>query len=320
MKLSGFKLLVIIVPFLLFGALVEIGTLMKKDIYQDKSTLVQEHKDEVEVLFMGSSMMMTAVMPQLSAVPALNLGLPVESAYTSLRLASHLKSDLPRLHTVVISVYDDTFILSETRKTHAERDYWIQFGLEPLNPVENLFAIFSNPTRRTLEMIPFIPWDFENHPATVGITTHPTERGHIYYKNQEPINFPKLAQLMCAVQDKPLQVDTLEKNINWIKQWLEAHLIPEIRVVFVALPSEKQCIESRPDSWRAVLRERMTELTESCSNCSFIDYTLVPEWQQSEYYADSVHMNLHGATSFTRALLNDLGLTMVPDELMTKYP
>jgi hypothetical protein len=320
MKSVTVRFVIILLPLILFGALVEVGTFKKKDIYQKKATLLEQNKDELEVLFMGSSMMLTAVMPQLSAVPALNLGLPVESVYTSLRLASHLKSDLPRLHTVVISVYDDTYILSETRKTYAERDYWIRFGLAPLNPVGDLVAVFSNTTRRTFELIPFIPWNFENHPATEGVTTHPTERGHIYYMNQEPIDFPKLAQLMCAVQDKPLQVDTLEKNINWIKQWLEAHLAPEIRVVFVALPSEKQCIESRPESWRAALRVRMTELTQSCSNCAFLDYTLTPEWLQSEYYADSVHMNLHGATSFTRALLNDLGLPMVPDELMTKYP
>ena len=320
MKAAFFKIVITLLPLTLFSIFVEVRTFIKQDIYQKKSELLDFYKDEVEVLFMGSSMMLTAVMPQLSAVPALNLGLPVENVYTSLRLASHLQPDLPRLHTLVISVYDDSFLLQDTYKTHAERDYWIRFGLEPKNPVEALFAVFSNSTRRTLEMIPFIPWNFENHPATEGITTHPTERGHIYYLNQEPIEFPKLAQLMCAIQDFPIQPEILEKNVNWIKNWLEDSLSPDTRVVFVALPSEKHCMDSRPDSWRSTLRLKMTELTESCSTCTFLDYSQSPEWHQSEYFADSVHMNLHGATTFTKALLNDLGLPLVPDEQLTKYP
>ncbi len=320
MKSIVVKLIIILLPLILFSALVEVGTLMKQDMYQKKAELLDLHKDEVEVLFMGSSMMLTAVMPHLSAVPALNLGLPVENVYTSLRLASHLQPDLPRLHTLVISVYDDSFLLQDVQKTHAERDYWIRFGLEPEHPVEELFAVFSNSTRRTLEMIPFIPWNFENHPATEGITTHPTERGHIYYLNQEPIDFPKLAELMCASQDFPIQPEILEKNVNWIKKWLEINLSPDTRVVFVALPSEKHCVDSRPESWRNVLRLKMNELTESCSRCTFLDYSQSPEWHQSEFFADSVHMNLQGATTFTQALLNDLGLPLFPDEQLNKYP
>ena len=293
---------------------------MKQDIYQRKAELLDIHNEEVEVLFMGSSMIMTSVMPQLSAVPALNLGLPVENVNTSLRLASHLQPDLPRLHTIVISVNDNSFMLPETQKTHAERDYWIRFGLVPLNPVEHLFAVFSNSTRRTLELIPLIPWNFENHPATDGITTHLTERGHIYYKNQEPIDFPKLARLMCAAPNEPFQLDALEKNVNGIKQWLEVNLAPDIRVVFVALPSEKHCMESRPAAWRTLLRSKMSELTESCSNCTFLDYSQSPEFHQSEYFADSIHMNLHGATTLTKALMNDLGLPLVPDGQLTEYP
>jgi hypothetical protein len=313
MKSIVVKLIIILLPLILLSALVEVWTFRKKDLYKIKAELLDLHKNEVEVLFMGSSMMLTAVMPQLSTVPALNLGLPVESVYTSLRFATHLQSDLPRLHTVVISVYDNSLLLHIAQKTHAERDYWIRFGLEPENPVENLFAVFSNSSRRTLEMIPLIPWNFENHPATEGITTHPTERGHIYYTNQEPIDFQKLAKLMCAAEDSLVQVESLEKNVNWIREWLEGNMRPNIRVVFVALPTEKNCLDSRPDAWRSHLRSKMTELTESCSNCAFLDYIQTPEWHESEYFADSVHMNLHGATAFTKALLNDLGLPVVPE-------
>jgi hypothetical protein len=314
------KLIIILLPLTLFSIFVEVRTFMKQDMYQKKAELLDFYKDEVEVLYMGSSMMLTAVMPQLSAVPALNLGLPVENVYTSLRLASHLQPDLPRLHTLVISVYDDSFLLQDTHKTHAERDYWIRFGLEPKNPVEEMLAVFSNSTRRTLEMIPFIPWNFENHPATEGITTHPTERGHAYWMNQEPIEFPRLAQLMCATEYIPTQPEIHENNLTWIKNWLDVNLAPDTRVVFVALPAEKHCMDSRPDAWRSLLRLKMTELTESCSTCTFLDYTQSPEWHQSEYFADAVHMNLHGATTFTKALLNDLGLPQVPDEQLTKYP
>jgi hypothetical protein len=123
------KMGAVLLPLVLFTVLVDLGTFLKKDIYHTKGDLLDQHKDQVEVLFMGSSMMFTSVMPQFSDVPALNLGLPIESMYTSLRMVSHLQSQLPKLHTVVISVSANNLFATDHTLNPSERDYWLRFGL-----------------------------------------------------------------------------------------------------------------------------------------------------------------------------------------------
>jgi hypothetical protein len=281
---------------------------------------VDQHKDQVEVLFMGSSMMFTAVMPQFSDVPALNLGLPLENMYTSLRMVSHLQSQLPKLHTVVISVSPNNLFMSDHTLNTSERDYWLRFGLPMETGVEQVFAVTSNTPQRTLELVPGIDWDFPIHPATVGISTHPTELGHIYYENAGPVDFEKLSQMQCIPTESNVHPRFMDANVRWIQNWFAHNQLGDIRIVFITIPNHHDCFTRIPEDWNTLFSVGMSTVLDSCNGCEFVDYTAQEYLQQSEYFADAVHMTLRGASTFTRVLLTDLGLPLSPQGLVSDLP
>lgn len=111
--------LIFFIPVLLGYLIIEMMTLNLPMSYQITSEYLNENKEDIEVIILGSSQMKDGIDPSLLDKPTLNMASGDQHHNTDFKLLKGLIDQLPSLNTVVLEVSYSHFELP-----HNERDFW----------------------------------------------------------------------------------------------------------------------------------------------------------------------------------------------------
>ena len=112
-------LLLFFAPVILGYAVVEYLTLQLPLSYKVKASYLEENAENIEVLVLGSSQMMTGINPEHISQPTINLASGNQHHDTDFKLLKQLYPKLPQLHTVVLETSYSHFELP-----HNGKDFW----------------------------------------------------------------------------------------------------------------------------------------------------------------------------------------------------
>lgn len=295
MKTISLKILVILLPFVVFLGFAESRLTNEPKIFSTKSEYIKIHKDEIEILFMGNSTMYSAIIPDLVHPRSYNLGLPGEPSVKSLALAVQLSTELESLNTVVIGLNYTSFFASESVLTDGDRNYWRFFDMSPKSRIENTLAFFSLQPKFIVNNFLESNVVHINDDTVSGLET--TGKGHYYSLGK--VDLEESAKQIVARQTRNAQVQNLENNLQRMSESINRLEKTGIRVVLLRLPTYSGYYLLQDEAMLALNQKAVRYLLDQCTSCEYIDDSHNESLMQPSWYIDSFHFSFEGACQFS---------------------
>lgn len=150
-KIRKFSLTLLIFMLPVLGVLALVEYELRHIEYPEavKNRYIQNHKNKIEILFLGSSQIERAINPEYLSKPAINLANSSQRLPEDFLLLKHFAPQLPSLQVVVIEVgYDKLYRDKNYTSKIIDQKNLLFYGINTFNRIRKLkehFLFFSDP-------------------------------------------------------------------------------------------------------------------------------------------------------------------------------
>jgi hypothetical protein len=259
-----------------------------------KRQVIERHLD-AEVLILGASHSLVGIMPSLLDDDAVNLAGGAQDLYYCCALARRYLPRMRRLKLILLEVAIPTWLSSMDRSSESWRvpAYYFEFGISPprwsLGSVRGLAEfvarrpVFGTDQTDQWAQDPFDDDGFYRvHRALDRTTGKPVAIQHVRY-----------------IRDEYARVHTADV-INLVALCRRRG----IEVVLVRLPGHA-CYRDELDQTSLARLQAMTDKLCAAAQVRYLDYFADVRFKD-EHFNDCNHLNMNGATVFTKILARDL--------------
>ncbi len=298
------SLLLFFTPIVAGCILAELLARAVPESYQFNAKQLEENKDSIEVLILGSSQMLNAVNADLLDRPAINMASGDQHHDTDLKIAKALVERLPKLNTVVFEVSYSHFEMPFNGPNFWKNNVYLSYY-----KINN----FERPTY------------FKDHSLYLAQRRLYSEKINAYFFKNKPISgfnrfgfdtlnysgsFQKLKYNKEAIANRNIKISTEENLYTFNKN--TAHLFAMLRyfeanniqVIICKTPMYTSYLRKRNPN---ILHRRDSVLAQTMINFPKIK-VLDHEEDTTVYsvrdYINQSHLNPTGAIKFTEALSN----------------
>jgi hypothetical protein len=299
------------VPVILGYAIIEYMTLNLPMNYLSTSQYLEEEKDSIEVILLGSSQMNDGIDPALLDKPSLNLASGDQHHDTDFKILKGLIDRLPNLNTVVLEVSYSHFELPHNGKDFWKNSVYLKYyevnNFERVTYFKDRLIFLSHP--------PFFSKKLDEHylkrenTSTFNRYGFDTEN---YSGRFKSLNYDeeKISVSRFKINTKP-DPEIFRTNTSLFFEMIQYLEERDLNIILCHTPVYKTYLPKRD---RGILRRRdsIVELTRRMNP----DIILLNKEKDTISYnvydfTNQSHLNSHGAKLFT-ATLNEI-LNSLPD-------
>jgi hypothetical protein len=304
MKRLFFRLLMILLPFLVVFLVIEFKASRLPNSYAQKKKGLEDQAREVNVLVLGSSHAFDDINPDYFSCKGYNLANVSQSFYYDSRLCMEYIDRLPRLKSVIITVsYFSLFYeMNDLPEGWREYFYYRYFGIRhPLldGTDPRIFSYTALYTRDFISSMLASKVDSKN------------EFGDIQPNGWKKVNAPtesfavsdSTGRKLALFHHSLIRMQNLDPNLRYLREMLSELRKRNIRVCFVMTPAWPTYSDYLQPFIQRANRSVIHELSGEYG-AVFLDYLNDVRFRKSDF-ADNDHLNANGAEKFSRILDRD---------------
>lgn len=286
------------IPIFLGIILLHIYVSYNPSMFRNKANYVQTHKNEIEVLFLGSSHTQEAINPLRMENSVANLAYNAQNVVANCMLFDKYVEELPNLKFLVFEF--DYFTLEDllTRSSDGVPLFRKFHNL----PNTSFFANFSS----KFGDIPFLRtyvyecWKFKLTDYHVNEAGYVTKSKHDPFgdMHHDATRIFDTAPERLKTRHKARGIENIEQNSTLIESMIAKAKTKGIQVIFLALPKYQTYLDREiPDKLKR--RNAYVNKKVKDKDVIFLDYERDPRYKSVDLYLDDNHLGKEGAVIFT---------------------
>lgn len=295
------KLLVFIIPVLLFIFILEINFFNHRNIYSLKKEILENNLSKYKVLVLGSSHVLYGVNPALFNESGFNLAQPSQSFYYDYEILLKYIKSMPSLRVVIIPVSYFSFEYDFLNSPEYWRSnfYKIYFGIPDKNEkidfrkIQGGFLFLRETALLSLKEIIKVN-------SELGIS----DSGAYRCKDVLPKNIRKNGLKRIEAQNGIMDRTMVGENEKLLGEIIELCIAANIEPVIITTPA-LNVYEENLD--KRIYLEMQNTIAHFCKKYNIKYYNYMSDGRFSvEDFCDADHLNFKGADKFSRVLNQEI--------------
>lgn len=296
------KLILFASPVIIFIVLVNCLIAFTPAMFRNKATYMEKHKNDVEVLFFGSSHTQDAINPlQIKSMTSVNLGYNTQDIKTNYQLFEKYVDETPKLKYVVFEF--DYLALEQPLDLikHNEPLYRKFYGFPN---VENVFTKFA---ASITDIKFFVDYAYESTRYKIGNDYYVNEAGFIERNDLEDFKLMKHdSQLIDSLADQRFgnkfrydQTREFAVNSQLVNNLINHCKKKNIEVILLSIPKYHTFTDRKMETKMAKRQHYLDSITTHTTNVKYFDYEQDKRFSSVTNYRDDNHLNPTGGNKFT---------------------
>lgn len=301
------KLFIFILPIIVLCIFFEIKVRNVINSVNKKKVLLNQQKDEIEILVFGSSYAYAGINPDFINLRTFNLANTAQDLYYDYELLKNVINMLPKLKMIIISIsyqsfeykttssidYARSFLYSHTFRIPNE-NFWRRF--DPRNI--SLFALYE----------PYNVWQYTWKDFKVDLATNMNSTGWGYVKYDHKVKFNDVeGKELLAYLNNDLSQKNLSQNKLYLESIIKLTKNQHIKLLLITPPVSEEFMNQMNQNRYKRMQNEITEISQKydITYLNFIDDRRFKVYD----FADLMHLNDQGAEKFSLYLdrvINDV--------------
>lgn len=280
-----------IVP-LLFMTVAEIVLRYVPNSYKDKLSIIENNKDDVELLIMGSSHSNNGINPRLFPMKAINVAMGGQGITIDEFLLERYIGQMPNLKYIILPIgYPTLYMFDAVGSPDRYMYYNVYYNYEPnIFSVDN-YEIF-HPHSVKAKLLSLFSGDYIPFDDSLG-----------FHGINDSIDFNAVETVSWQTV-KNFSNDTVEKNVHAFSNIAKIAEENNVKLIIITMPVHKSFYELSDKAQMKFTENVIHDILAGHSNCIYWDYYAA--FMDDSCYCDATHLNAIGADFFTKKLINDL--------------
>ncbi|MBO7481728.1 MAG: hypothetical protein J6T63_06440 [Bacteroidales bacterium] len=261
--------------------------------YKHKLSIIENNKNDVELLIMGSSHANNGLNPHLFPIKTINCAMGGQGITIDDFLLKRYIGQMPNLKYIILPVdYPTLFLPDAVGSPDRYMYYNVYYKFEP-----NIFSLDNyeifHPHSVKAKLWALFRDDFTIYDDSLG------------FHGINDLSFTSDASETVKWQTtENISNKTIDKNICAFSNIAKMTEINGIKLIIITMPVHKSFYELSDTAQMKFTRNTIQNIMIQHNNCIYLDYyaTLFND----SCYSDATHLNIIGADSFTKLLVHDL--------------
>jgi len=303
------KIILFIIPFVLFFTIMEIGLSNVQNMYSIKADILNSQKDNAEILVLGASQSQRAFNPEFFSNNVLNMANNTQSIYLDTHIAEEYMNKMPKLNGVIFNLMPPVMEWNDGgESTDRLRFYYaIYYGLDYEKwtdnfDIQNISKIFMFGYSESIEyaMKGFdVKLDGGGEYTLKGFYTDSSSTMEL----NPDTDYREQAQMYINGFKKELSDKNFENNKKNIEKTIVKLKDSGVTPIFVITPVMKEYASINDDCYKKTL-EFIQEMNQKY-DVKYFDYFSNSEFGSKDFF-DVSHLNEKGSVKFSKMLDTDI--------------
>jgi hypothetical protein len=273
------------------------------NVYRSKKQYLDEHANEIEVLFLGSSHALYGINPEVLEIRSFNASHSSQTFFFDLKIFEKYRDNYANLKAVIIPVsYFSYFysLLEDMTQLHSLRNYRLYYNLQFPFRLESYSEILSIKFDSNVERILDYYIKGKNPPTSTSLGFWDFEKD-----SQDRRDLCQTGIERAEGHTRISSYDFFEENYKALVTIIEYCKTNNILVLLYTPPGYKSYRENLNMEQLELMYETTYDIVEKYENCSYVDYLADSDFSADDFY-DGDHLNEQGARKLTKKLYSSL--------------
>lgn len=296
MKNFVIRLVVFLVPIIVFFGLMEISLRNIPNDYSFKKKYLDNNSNNIEVLYLGSSHVYYGVNPEFSNYASFNAAHISQSLDYDLAILNKYKNCWNSLRYIILPV--DYFSLYSTLKDGKEKwrvkNYALYYGIENKNlrgNFELLNGRFSSNFKRIKDKLVENKTDVTSNKLGWGFTNN----------SRDAVDLLKSGKMAAERHTKIKNIETINNNIKTLNEIIQFADTQKVKVIFFTAPAFNSYVNNLNKEQLSNTISIIKKISSGNNNINYFNLLGDDSFTNKDFY-DADHLNERGAYKLTLKL------------------
>lgn len=289
------KSLLFCAPVLVFMLIMELLLRNIPNDYSYKKNYLNQHSDEIEILFLGSSHAYRSINPKFIHSNGFNAAHIAQSLDYDIEILKKYEKQMDKLKYIVIPI--DYFSLYNRLETGIEnwriKNYNIYYGLHRSFNCKDNFEILNGKLLENSKRVVQFYWRNKSDIScnTLG-----------WGKRNSKMNKDMMATGKAAAQRQSKKMKSFfNGNVEIVKEIIAIAKFKKAKVIFYTNPGYKTYVSQLNKEQLKITYKTIKRIANSNPNVTYYDFLSDPSFMKEDFF-DADHLNEIGAEKFSKKM------------------
>lgn len=294
------KVLLFLLPVLVVIVILEMALRLMPNDYKVKSTYLEVHAGEIEVLILGSSHAYYGIDPEYFSDACFNAAFYSQTLRYDLEIVKKYQSRFEKLNTIILPIsYFSFFSQLETgNASYMVKKYNLYMGMDVSSALKDHMELLGIQSRKNFRKLGDYYIRGEN-PITCNELGWGTTHQSIDKLDLEKTGID--ASLRHTRRIEESEGERAVENQGYLQELIGICNDMDIGLILLTLPAYETYASRLKSNYLDYNKETIHLMLEACENCDYLDLLNDPDFTEEDYY-DADHLNEFGARKLSEKL------------------
>lgn len=290
------KTLLFCVPVLILILIMELLLRNIPNDYSYKKNYLDQHSNEIEAIFLGSSHAFYSINPKNIHSNSFNAAHISQSLDYDIEILRKYEKQTDKLKYIVVPI--DYFSLFNRLETGVEswriKNYNIYYGFNQSYKCKDNFEILNGKLFDNFNRVVQFYW---HHKSEVSCNRLGWGTKHNSKNNKDLVNTGKAAAKRHAIKMKSF----FNENLAIVNEIIAIAKFKKAKVIFYTNPAHKTYVSQLNKEQLKIVYSTIKRIANSNSNVNYYDFLCDPSFMKEDFF-DADHLNEIGAEKFSKKM------------------